>query len=234
MEDLEEMLLEAGEDEEADAAPDEGDAGEEDSKEEGKDDEQSSDDKSKDEDKEAKDAVEQVDQPFSGLDLRAAHCFGYSMPKESNWKSIAEQAEDIGWDNIDKEQLEKSLAKDVEKSYLRLAQFKLVDIDDSMAYSLCFDNNKALWSLEILDSPKAELSIEERADFFKSDIFKKIAKKTYYRLLGAQKVFNEVVKPRCENGELLLVDAVKLDAIMHFLSLDYLMKNLLNGKYLSY
>lgn len=37
-----------------------------------------------------------------------------------------------------------------------------------------------------------------------------------------------------DNGEFLLVDAVKLDAIMHFLSLDYFLKNLMNGKYLSY
>lgn len=30
------------------------------------------------------------------------------------------------------------------------------------------------------------MTIEERADFFKSDMFKKIAKKTYYRLLDAK------------------------------------------------
>jgi hypothetical protein len=40
-----------------------------------------------------------------------------------------------------------------------------------MSYSLRFDNNKALWQVEISNSPKAELSIEERADFFKSEMF---------------------------------------------------------------
>jgi len=54
-----------------------------------------------------------------------------------------------------------------------------------MSYSLYFDNNKALWKLEILDSPKAEMTVEERGNFFKSDMFKKISKKTYYRLLDA-------------------------------------------------
>ena len=117
---------------------------------------------------------------------------------------------------------------------MKIAKFKLVDIDDSMGYSLWFDNNKALWCIEILDSPKAEMTVEDRGDFFKSDIFKKIAKKTYYRLLNAQQTFEKDVKSHVDNGELLLVDAVKLDAITHFLNLDYFLKNLLNGKYLSY
>ena len=59
------------------------------------------------------------DEPFAGLDLRAAICFG-STPGQS-WKDLADQAEDVGYAHIDKEQLEKSLAKDVEKSYLRIA-----------------------------------------------------------------------------------------------------------------
>ena len=53
------------------------------------------------------------DKPFAGLDLRAARCFG-STPGQS-WKDIADQVEDVGYANIGKEQLEKSLATDVEK-----------------------------------------------------------------------------------------------------------------------
>lgn len=62
-------------------------------------------------------------------------------------------------------------------------------------------------------------------------MFKKIAKKTYYRVINAQKAYDEDVKQHLENGELMLVDTVKLDAILHFLSLDYFLKNLLEGKY---
>ena len=217
------LVLEAGEDEEqaeddASQQPEENEGSDEDSK----------------SNAEAEDAVEDVDKPFSGLDLRAARCFGYRVPKEKCWECIAKQSEDVGWNLVDKEQLEKSLAKDVEDSYMKIAEFKLVDVDDDMAYSLWFDNNKALWGVGVLDSPKAEMTIEERADFFKSDMFQKIAKKTYYRILNAQQTFNSDVKPHIDEGELLLVDAVKLDAIMHFLDLDYFLKNLLNGKYLSY
>lgn len=103
-----------------------------------------------------------------------------------------------------------------------------------MRYGLAFDNNKALWRLEILDSPKAEMTVEERADFFVSEMFKKIAKKTYYRLVDTLKTFNKNVKPACDKGEMLLVDAVKLEAILSFLESEHFMKNLMDGKYLSY
>ena len=77
------------------------------------------------------------------------------------------------------------MAKDVDNSYFHIASFKLVNLDDDTKYVLWFDNNKALWSLEIEDSPKAELEIEERANFFKSEMFKKIAKQAYTRVVDA-------------------------------------------------
>ena len=118
---------------------------------------------------------------------------------------------------IDADALDKSLALDVENSYLRIAEFTLVNLDDNVAYSLWFDNNKALWGVSIKDSPKAEMTVEERADFFKSDIFKKIAKKTYFRLTAAKDAFYSIVDEHLKNAELLLVDTVKLSAILHFL-----------------
>ena len=217
---MKKILLEAGEDEEE---ADEGDAEAEESK----------DEESKDEESKEQDEL-MSDEPFAGLDLRAAWCFGYSVPKESNWRDIAVQAEDIGWDLVDKEQLEKSLAQDVEKSYFKIADFKLTDVDDDTAYTLWFDNNKALWGLEIENSPKAELDIQERADFFKSSLFKKIAKKTYSRVVAAKDAYDNIVAEHLSNGELLLVDVVKLDAILHFLDSEHFLDNLLNGKYLGY
>lgn len=219
-------LLEAGEDEE----PKE----DEETSSSNAEDEETSDDESKDSDAEVQDAVDDIDKPFSGLDLRRAHCFGLSSSSRQGWKAIADQIEDVGKSLVDIPQLEKSLAQDVEKSYFYIAQFKLVNVDDGMSYSLKFDNNKVLWQVEISNSPKAELSIEERADFFKSEMFQSIAKKTYYRLLDAQKTFNKNVKGLFENGELLLVDAVKLEAILSFLDKEYFLKNLLSGKYLGY
>ena len=227
----ENVILEAGEEEEE--KPEE--AASEDA---GSEDEASGDDASnqpsEDENKEAEDAIEDIDKPFSGLDLRKALCFGYSYPREKGWKFLADQSENAGWKNIDVKQLESSLAKNVDQCYYRIAQFKLVNVDDDMAYSLWYDNNKALWNVEIANSPEADLSTEERKDFFGSEMFKKISKKTYYKLLDAVKSYNQNVKEHVDNGDLLLVDAVKLDAILHFLDTDYFMKNILNGKYIGF
>ena len=173
-------------------------------------------------------------EPFAGLDLRYAKCFGYSVPEEKNWKYLADQADNLGWNNVDVKQLEKNLTKDVEQSYMKIAQFKLTNVDDETDYVLSFDNNKSLWSLYIAHSPKAELDVKERADFFKSKLFKKIAQKTYDRILSAKQTYDKIVKQHLENGELLLIDVVKLDAILSFIETEHFLDNLLNGKYLSY
>lgn len=54
---------------------------------------------------------------------------------------------------------------------MKIAEFKLVNVDDDTKYMLWFDNNKALWGLAIADSPKAEMPDEEREGFFNSSMF---------------------------------------------------------------
>lgn len=83
------------------------------------------------------------------------------------------------------------------------------------------------------DSPEAEVSPEQTRQFFKSMAFKKISKKAWHRLVDAKRVFKKIVKPLVEDGRLLLVDTVKLDAILDFLDEDYFLKNLLEGKHTS-
>ena len=211
---IEHILLEAGEDEEE-------------NKEEGTEKTQPEDEKPEDEDLTS-------DEPFAGLDLRYAKCFGYSVPEEKNWKYLADQADNLGWKNVDVKQLEKNLTKDVEQCYMNIAYFKLTNVDDETDYVLSFDNNKSLWNLHIAHSPKAELDVKERADFFKSKLFKKIAQRTYDRILSAKQTYDKIVKQHLENGELLLIDVVKLDAILSFIETEHFLDNLLNGKYLSY
>ncbi len=174
------------------------------------------------------------DKPFAGLDARHIGCFGARGVQSKSWATIADQADDVGWKLVDTKQLEKSLAQDVDASYMKVAQATFVNVDDDMPYTCWFDNNKMLWGLAITGSPKAEMSIEERADFFKSDAFKKAAKAIYYKLAAAKEAYDKTVKSHVDNGELLLVDMVKLDAIMDFLDSELFLDNLLQGKYLSY
>lgn len=103
-----------------------------------------------------------------------------------------------------------------------------------MAYTAWFDNGASLWGVQIMDSPKAELEAQERADFFKSGLFKKAAQKTYERLGKAKDLYYKVVKRHLDSGELLLVDTVKLNAILSFLDDDHFLENVLERKYLGY
>jgi len=75
-------LLEAGEDEE----PKE----DEETSSSNAEDENTSDDESKDTGAEAQDTVDEIDTPFSGLDLRGARCFGLSSSSKQGWKAIAD------------------------------------------------------------------------------------------------------------------------------------------------
>lgn len=179
---------------------------------------------------EDEDTSKELDE-FSTLDLRSAKCFGYSIPQQKSWYSIAQQADELGWKNIDAKQLEKNLTLDVEQSYAYIAQFKLVNVADDFSYTLKFDNNKAMWNVSISNSPEAELTPEQQTTFFKSELFVKIAKRTYYKLLDVMKIYDEVIQPRINDGSLLLVDVVKLEAIMHFLNSRHFLDNLRNGKH---
>lgn len=174
------------------------------------------------------------DMPFAGLDLRFARCFGYSLPAKDNWLNIAKQSEDMRWDFVDSKQLEQNLADDVEKSYQFIAEYKLTNVDDDMNYVVKFNNNEAVWQIEIANSPKAEMTIEERADFFKSGMMKKIAKQTYKRLINAKETYDKLVDYRMKNGEFLNVDLAKFEAIYSFLDNEHFMQNILKCKYLSY
>lgn len=126
---------------------------------------------------------------FDGLDLRYVICFGYSFPKSDSWTNIAQVAIDKGWSNIDAKALEKDFMHNIEACYYNIAQFTLENVEDDMSYLLQFDNNKGLWHVSIKDSPKAEMTIEQRANFFKSEIFKKIAKQAYYIITDAVKTY---------------------------------------------
>lgn len=72
-----------------------------------------------------------------------------------------------------------------------------------------------MWSLQVQDSPKAEISLEQKADFFKSDMFKKVAGRTADLVARAVVQYNEVIEQHLKSGELLDVDEVKLAAILH-------------------
>jgi hypothetical protein len=48
--------------------------------------------------------------------------------------------------------------------------------------------------------------------------------------MDAIKAYNEIIHSHINDGSLLLVDVVKLEAILHFLNSKHFLENLRNGK----
>lgn len=170
--------------------------------------------------------------PFDNLDLNEWYCFGIEHPKKSSWAYICMKSRTLGWKAIDVKKLENSLRQNVDASYICLASFYLTNLDDDMKYLCFFDNQKCMWGLQVQDSPKAEISIEDKAAFFKSDMFKKIAQRTADIVLRANDEYEQVIDQHLKNGELLEVDEVKLSAILHLIGQTLTISNLRNGKWM--
>lgn len=89
-----------------------------------------------------------------------------------------------------------------------------------------------MWGLQIQDSPKAEIELEQKADFFKSELFVKIASRTADLALRALDEYNNVIEQHLKDGELLEVDEVKLSAILHIINQQLTIDNIRNGKWM--
>lgn len=183
--------------------------------------------------------------PFSNLDLKQITVFGRGNNFKDvagkktgetagpDWAELAEQSKTVGWKNIDREALERSLTEDVEACYFRLVSFNVVDLDDDTVWHASFLNSKGLWDLEIANSPKADVEPQQMADFFSSEEFLKIAKKAGWILEGARHLLEDVIEPQLSTGDLLAVDEIKLAAIYSWIKDPNLMNNLRSGKFMS-
>ena len=174
------------------------------------------------------DNIEDIKKPFDNLDLKRISVFG----ARETWTKLAAQSKTLGWTGISKTALEKSLAQAVDSSYFRIVSFDVEDLDNEITWHASFLNDKGLWELEIANSPQADVEPSQMADFFGSDEFKRIAKRTGWFLEEAKHLLIDVIMAKLETGELLDVDEVKLSAIMHWLSNKQFMENLRSGKFM--
>ena len=165
---------------------------------------------------------------FESLDLKRINLFGGPA-----WTNLAVQSKTLGWDGIDKLALEKNLARSVDACYFRIVSFVVEDLDNEIRWHASFLNDKGLWELEIDGSPDAEIEPSQMADFFGSDEFKKIAKRAGWLLEEARSLVQDVLQEHIDQGQLLSIDEVKLEAIMHWLGDKQFMENLRSGKFMN-
>lgn len=175
-------------------------------------------------------AAESEKKPFDSLDLKKILVFGGRG--KASWTVLAEQAKTLGWRGVSQRALEESLARAVDSCYFRLVSFEAVDLDSEIPWHASFLNSRGLWELEISSSPRAEVEPVQLADFFSSELFRKIAKRAGWTLEEAKHLLEDVISPLLESGQLLKVDEVKLAAIEHWLSDKQFMENLRSGKFM--
>lgn len=214
--------------EDVDSSEEDGDTSEEDV--------DSSSEESKSETSDGSSDQEIESQPFENLDLVKFQIFGKCGKDLENWVDLARYAGEFGWKSIDEEKLvlfQKSLQKNVDQCYPRIAQFIFKNLDDDVEYLVFFNNAKQLWDVEVRNSPEAELTIEERGNLFKSDLFKKVALRAYDIINTAFSVFYSKVQEKFENGMFIDVDEVKLSSLLFFWDKKYFRDALRNRKYLS-
>lgn len=170
---------------------------------------------------------------FKNLDLRKITCFGWQAPKDKNWQKIAAAAATKGWSrSVDKKAFESCFAANVEASYKNLMVAVFEDLDTSILWQVAFDNNKKLFDLSIFESAEAEVTLEQKAAFFKSDMFKRTSKRAYACIIAGRDTYNKTVAEHVNAGELLEVDEPKLEAILAFCSDQQLLSNFRLGKYI--
>ena len=169
---------------------------------------------------------------FENLDLKAAYCFGYESPLSACWQRIAQETVTTGWTREKAKAIEESLKKNVDSSYQKICMYKLVDLDTDITWQVSFICQKSMWELVIADSPDAEVSLDEKQEFFKSEMFRKVAVKSSDYIEAAKKTFKDIVQAHLENGEMLKVDEVKLAAIDFCIQNSGSMDNLRSGKFI--
>ena len=168
---------------------------------------------------------------MKNFDFTFCECFGFTSPRAKSWTKLAE----VVFAKKDKQalkDLEKSLKWNVESSYYRLVGAGVKDLDSDIEYFVSFVNGKKLWDIEIKDSKDAEVLPEDKEEFFKSDLFKKLLKQASTDLDEAAKLYKDVVKQHIEAGELMEVDETKLERVIFDCNDKLLMKNLKSGKHL--
>lgn len=151
---------------------------------------------------------------FENLDVAEASCFGYMRSRRLDWVDAAELSEKIGWRRIDRAALEEGMALNVDASYGKICSFLAKDPATGFSWRACFDNQDALWELSIEGSPDAEVQPEQKKEFFASEAMEKAALRAVRYVARAVRVYERTVRRRLEEGELMKVDPVRLEAIL--------------------
>ena len=169
---------------------------------------------------------------FENLDLREVYCFGF-CPRASttSWVNLADQSVTRGWKHSDVARIDYDLKTNVDACYFFICQGTFVDLDTQIRWRARFENIHSLWQLELVDGKGAEVLPEDAEAFFGCDYFKKFSKRCGDKIDRAVEIYRKIAERRVQEGDLMKVDPVKLEAILTVAETKHAMLNLRNGKY---
>ena len=169
---------------------------------------------------------------FDNLDLREVYCFGF-CPRASttSWVNLADQSVTKGWKHSDVARIDYDLKTNVDACYFFICQGTFVDLDTQIRWRAKFENIHSLWQLELVDGKRAEVLPEDAEAFFGCDYFKKFSKRCGDKIDRAVEIYRKIAERHVQEGDLMKVDPVKLEAILECAETKRFMDNLRNCKY---
>lgn len=166
------------------------------------------------------------------IDPKNIACFGFTLPKKDSWYYLLHPVATQGWQSIDEEQFEKSLNDNVIASYQNMVSMSFKDLDTDFDYLVGFDNQRKLWKIEMPDSSDDAIDQNDKKEFFKSELFKKTCKRADIILSQAYKSCTAMIMPEVKKGRFIILDEIKLEALIDMLNDPVFRKNLKTGRYL--
>lgn len=168
--------------------------------------------------------------PFQNIQLIDVYCFGF-CPNAADlcWANIADGSVSKGWKNSDVQRLDVDLKKNVDACYFFPCQGTFEDIDTGFRWRAAFVADHMMWKIQLIGGE--EVLPEDAKAFFGCDYFKKFAKRCGDLIDRARKIYVDIVDQHLKNGELMQVDPIKLDRIIHDTGVTRFMDNLRNCKY---
>lgn len=171
---------------------------------------------------------------FKLIEMSDQVCFGWNSVKDGPcWYDVAQQTIETGWSDAADYSIGKSLAKNVNNTYLNICSGIAKDLDDGRVWHLSFINDHGLWCAKIKDNPNTEVLPEDAEQLFESNEIKKFSKRCYDIITRACKCYKQIVEPRLLDGRMgmLDVDTVKLERILNDANTGRFMDNLRDRRY---
>ena len=169
------------------------------------------------------------------IDIKNITCFGFNSPRDKSWLEIFKKVQEVGWNKLSIPyiwEVENQLASSILNAYDSLVTISFVDLDTDFKYVCKFDNIAKKWKLELPGTVNSKdvISPEDLKNFFSDKLFKKVCRRSDKYLTEANSAIEAIILPKINEGFMLKINEIKLEAVHDMLKDPVLRRNLKTGK----